>query len=216
MSKNKDGIMGSNSGKVGTVVAYKWKGKDVLRGYTRIVKNPQTPAQQLHRAKFKAISLLASELLPMIKKGFRQLADKESSTETGLFVKSNWPLVEATGVDGISIPLDKVAVSKGDLPGVAFGEAQLTDSVVSVAFTTVDREGTSSDDYVYLGVYCPAQRMSVLSAPVKRLDKRVQTTLPAAMQGEELHLYGFAVGSDFNSLHKFEASDSCYMGTLTE
>lgn len=215
MSKNKDGIMGSNSGKVGTVVAYKWKGKDVLRGYSRSIKNPRTPAQQLHRAKFKTISLLASGLLPMIKKGFRQLADKESSTETGLFVKSNWPLVEANDVNSVSIPLDRVAVSRGELPGVVFEELQLTDSVVSVTFSTVDREGTAGDDYVYLGVYCPTQNMSVLSAPVKRIDKRVQTTLPAAMLGKELHLYGFAVGSDFNSLHKFEASDSCYLGTLS-
>ena len=218
MGKNKYGIMGPVSGKVGTVVVYKWKGKDVMRAHTRRMTNPRTPAQQLHRAKFKVISLLASDLLPLIKRGYNQLAAAQSSTETGLFVKSNWPLLEAAGVDDVSIQLNLVAVSKGSLPGVEFGTPEVTDdrqqSTVRVAFTTVDKNGAVNDDYVYLGMYCPAINASLLSAPAKRLDKTMQMGIPAAMLGKEVHLYGFAVGSDFNTRHKYEASDSYYLGTI--
>ncbi len=219
MSKNKYGIMGPNSGKIGTVVAYTWKGKEVMRGYSRLMTNPKTPAQQLHRAKFKSISLLASDLLPMIKRGFGQMADVQSSTETGLFIKHNWPIVEATSEDAVNIPLEAVVVSKGDLPGVAFGEPQLTGSgqqrTVSVDFATVDKEGTANDDYVYLGLYCLAEKTSQLSAPVKRFDQLVEVKIPKMMHGKEVHLYGFAIGSDFNRLHNNEASDSLYIGTIT-
>lgn len=218
MSKNKNGIMGSNSGKIGTVVAYKWKGKDVFRAYSRSKNNPRTPAQQLHRAKFKSVNLLASDLLPLLKCGFRSAAERLSSTETGLFVKTNWPLVEADAEGGIGIPLDRVLVSKGDLPCVEFGEPQVSGSgrrmVVSVDFDTVDRTSVTNDDYVYLGAYCPAAKVSLLSAPVKRLEGRVQMNIPPIMLGETIHLYGFAEGSDYNPQHRYEASDSRYLGTI--
>ena len=210
--------MGSNSGKVGTVVAYKWKGKDVLRGYKRYIANPRTPAQQLHRAKFRAISLLASDLLKIIKRGFKELSDRQSSTETGLFVKSNWPIVASNEEGEIDIPLHLLVVSKGDLPGVVFGEPQTAAvgqrSAISVEFTSPDADGTDGDDSVYLGLYCPARNRSELSAPVKRQDGRVLTDVPEEMVGEEVHLYGFAVGSDFNGEHRYEASDSCWLGAV--
>ena len=57
MSKNINGIMGPQVGKIGTVVGYVANGKMIYRAYQRNVKNPQTPAQQAHRFKLKTLSL---------------------------------------------------------------------------------------------------------------------------------------------------------------
>lgn len=67
MSKNINGIMGPQVGKIGTVVGYVANGKMIYRAYQRYVKNPQTPAQQAHRFKLKTLSQASKDLERMLK-----------------------------------------------------------------------------------------------------------------------------------------------------
>ena len=49
MAKLEQGILGPFRGKVGTVVGYLWRGKQVVRAYRREINYPNTERQQAER-----------------------------------------------------------------------------------------------------------------------------------------------------------------------
>lgn len=56
MAKYKQGILGSFSGKVGSVVGSSWRGKAYMRALPAKVSNPRTPAQTAARQRMAALS----------------------------------------------------------------------------------------------------------------------------------------------------------------
>ncbi|MEI6851408.1 MAG: DUF6266 family protein [Bacteroidota bacterium] len=66
MGKLNQGILGSVYGKVGNIVASKWKNLNTVRGYQPNIHNPQTIDQVAQRKRFATIVKLVRQLLPLI------------------------------------------------------------------------------------------------------------------------------------------------------
>jgi Family of unknown function (DUF6266) len=105
------GILGSGSGKIGGAIMAKWKSINYIRGYA-VPKNPNSPAQQLVRATFKAMVVATQELMPTL---IPQAWDPYYNTMSGYnaFFKENY-----FHLDGSNLPTVDFVFSKGTLEGV--------------------------------------------------------------------------------------------------
>lgn len=65
MARAKGGVLGSISGKFGSVVGYRLRGTDVIRGLPRITKKKPSMKQLAHRERFKLIQQWRSFLTPI-------------------------------------------------------------------------------------------------------------------------------------------------------
>ena len=207
------GILDGFFGKVGTVVGSFWKGIPVMRAYVRRIHDRKNTAQQLVRARFTALTEMASAFLSAIRIGLHNDASLCQTTEGNVFVRKNWGAVQASVADGVTVDYTGITVAHGSLTGVQFGTAQFdTPQQVDVTFDTLEEiEGTSLDDLVYLFVYCPDAKCGVMAAPVKRSVKRISVMVPSLWNGMKVHLWGFTLGDGLDNAGTL--SNSSYIGS---
>lgn len=219
MSKNMKGVLGEQYGKVGPVVARKFRTENVYSAYQKNVSNPRTEPQEVQRMKFKALSRLAHDFACGAVFGFRTAAKGTNKSPRNLFQQTNWPTIEATTLDSMHIEYTGIAVSKGGLNNVAFNAANFdTPGTVKVTFVSnfVACQQTPNDK-VYIFVYCPDAGTGVLSEGVKRDDANITVHVPALWNGLKVHVYGFC-RNEGPALEEFglaagEASPTAYVGS---
>ena len=212
MGKINQGILDGFSGKVGTVVGYKVRGKKVMRAYVDKVKNPRTKKQLDVRLRFKTLVELATGFLSATRIGLDRVAASLRNTVSNTFMCINQGSVHAT--DGVAeVEYGSLQCSLGPLPQVGFSAASFDEPLqVSVAFSpNSDTPGADADDDVYLFVYEPVSGQGLLSAPVKRSTASVDMHLPSTWSGLTVHVYGFAVGGGRDNAN--QRSLSAYIGT---
>ena len=83
------GILGAFSGKVGTVVGYLWRGRQVVRAYRKEINYPNTESQQAEREWFVSMVRFAATARQALLLGLRERAARDQMTEGNLFVKMN-------------------------------------------------------------------------------------------------------------------------------
>ena len=213
----KMGILGDFRNKIGTVVGQRWRaGQYTTRAYVKDVRNPNTPKQQLQRAKFSTLGRLAAEFQVACETGFRPLLSSKPTTAVAEFVSRNKGAVHANTVDSVTIDYADLVIAHGGLTNVRFGTPQFdTPQQVDVSFADNMGSGiyTSLDDLVYLFVYCPDAKCGILSEPVQRSERSVSCDVPAYWNGMKVHVYGFTVGADHDKKYTGHVSDSVYIGT---
>jgi len=89
MAKLHQGILGAFSGKVGTVVGYLWRGRQVVRAYRKEINYPNTESQQAEREWFVAMVRFAATARQALLLGLRERAARDQMTEGNAFVKMN-------------------------------------------------------------------------------------------------------------------------------
>ncbi len=89
MAKLEQGILGPFRGKVGTVVGYLWRGKQVVRAYRREINYPNTESQQAEREWFVGMVRFAATARQALLLGLRGMAAREQMTEGNAFVRMN-------------------------------------------------------------------------------------------------------------------------------
>ena len=89
MAKLHQGILGAFTGKVGTVVGYVWRGRQVVRAYRKEINYPNTEDQRLEREWFVAMVRFAATARPALLLGLRERAARDQMTEGNAFVKMN-------------------------------------------------------------------------------------------------------------------------------
>lgn len=215
MGKINQGILDGFNGKVGTVVGFFWKGKPVMRGYKRFIRDKHSEAQMLVRLRFAALNELASAFHPASLLGFKGRAKSRGNTEGNNFVQLNWDAVTASNTADVSIQFAELQLSAGSLPGVQFGAARFDEAqTVKVSFVgDSEMQGASAQDRVYLFLYSPGFGTGLLSAPALRSEGSVSITVPAKWTGENVHVYGFAVGG--SPANEGKGSHSSYLGEGT-
>lgn len=219
MSKNMKGVLGEQFGKVGPVVARKFRTENVYSAYQKNVSNPRTEAQQIQRMKFKALSELAHNFACGAIFGFRAAAKGTNKSPRNLFQKTNWPMIEANTLDSMRIDYTGMSVSKGGLDNVAFGTPSFdTPGSVKVTFVNsfVACQQTTNDK-VYVYIYCPDAKTGVLSEGVKRNEATITVQVPAYWMGLRVHVYGFC-RNEGQAVEEFgiaagEASPTQYCGS---
>lgn len=219
MSKNMKGVLGEQFGKVGPVVARKFRTENVYSAYQKNVANPRTEAQQLQRMKFKALSELAHNFACGAIFGFRTAAKGTNKSPRNLFQKTNWPFIEAPSMDTLNIDYSSISVSKGGLDNVAFGAPNfdLPNSVKVTFVSNLVACQQTPNDKVYVFVYCPDAKTGVLSEGVKRDEATITVQTPAYWNGLKVHVYGFC-RNEGQAVEEFglaagEASPTQYIGS---
>ena len=108
MAKSNWGITSGFIGKLGNVVGFNWKGKNVQRALTP-TSNPNSKGQTLHRTRFAIITRVGSDLYEAIYEGFRREADNLRTTQNGLFVKYNIGRVSGEDPDALGLDFENLS-----------------------------------------------------------------------------------------------------------
>lgn len=148
--------------------------------------------------RFATLGTLASGFLNAIRMGLKVAAKTMGPlvSEFDAFVKLNKDAVHVEG--GITeIEYGSILVAKGTLPQVGFAAASFENPLsVAVSFTpNSDTPGADADDKVYVVVYEPQSKQSVMAAPVKRSAGEIVVRVPSTWSGQTVHVYGFAIGA---------------------
>lgn len=107
-------ILGQGRGKLGAAVFSSTNGQQVVRQYQPNVKNPNTVAQTMQRARFKLMTQIASSMAPVI-----AIPKSGAVSSRNMFVKKNMPLVIGTE-DGAQLVYENLQLTNGTraLPGI--------------------------------------------------------------------------------------------------
>lgn len=217
MGKVQQGILDGFVGKVGTVVGAFWKGKAVMRGYKRIVRNPNTTDQQINRIRFAAIGRLAGAFLTAIREGFAAAARARRVTEGDIFVQENWGHVHGDISGSATVDYEDFVIAKGNLPEIQFGNATFENPLqVDVPINdSASVIGTHRDDIAYVFVYSPEAGAGILFHSGVRVDEEISVHVPTYWNGHRVHVWGFGKGAAANTQFAGVTSNSRYLGTGT-
>jgi hypothetical protein len=193
MSKNMKGVLGNQYGKVGPVVARKFRNENVYSAYQGNVANPRTEKQEIHRLRFKTLSQLAHDMACGARWGFVTASKGTNLSPRNMFQKVNWNFVTAAGLDAISVDYTSLQVSKGGLAPVSSAECNFdTPNTVKVDWT---RTGAACqctpNDKVYIFVYCADVKSGILSAPISTSDNTKDIEVPNDWNGLKVYVYMF-------------------------
>ncbi len=215
MGKINQGILDGFSGKVGTVVGMFWKGKPVMRGYKRFIKDRHSEAQLIVRLRFAELSRLSSVFREASLLGFANRSKAHGNTEMNNFVQLNWEAVSANTRAEVNVEYSALQLSAGSLVPVLYGAVSYaTPQTVEVGFEgCLDYPGTSERDKVYLFAYNPTSGRGMLGTGADRRSGKATLTVPASWAGEQVHLWAFVVGG--GNENKGMASVSTYLGEGT-
>lgn len=140
------GILGGFSGKVGPVVGGKWKDIDYMRGYV-VPENPNTPAQQAVRAKWKQLVVTARTLLTTILQPFWDIFYPGMSGFNA-WISQNYSLSDSDG------KIDQTAImSKGTLEGTVITDCEYDTATGATTLgfdTTINGNGLTTDNVNYI------------------------------------------------------------------
>ena len=117
MGSYNKGILGPFRGKVGSVIGYSWRGKDLMRGLPKETTTAPTESQLEQRAKFSTVIRFLTPIQGIVGAYF----GKEQKTKSPFNLATGYHLSEAIepGPDDTwQINYPKVLISRGDLRGV--------------------------------------------------------------------------------------------------
>ncbi|GGC30266.1 hypothetical protein GCM10011386_22840 [Parapedobacter defluvii] len=113
-----NGPNGGFSGKVGSVVGYKWKNKDVIRGLPRKSHKPRSEARLANEQAMKLIMKSLKPLKIIVRRTFRQAAESLNMSAFNLALSINKKLAIVGEYPELTIDWSQFTISKGPLPGL--------------------------------------------------------------------------------------------------
>ena len=200
MAKLEQGILGPFRGKVGTVVGYLWRGKQVVRAYRKEINYPNTEMQQAEREWFVGMVRFAATARQALLLGWREKASREGMTEGNVFVRMNKGCFERGAARGVrsGVDYERIRIAEGAAAPVRFTGAVVDEEGV----LRVEYEKNSgmtrakASDQVYLYVYNIDTREGMLSAAAERRRGHLAMQLPEGWDAQSVRVYGFTVDAD--------------------
>lgn len=191
MARYSGSPFGKISGKLGESVGASWKGIKVVRVYQSVVGNPRTFAQQMQRARFRALSALGKAFGSVLKLGFRN--HTQSLTAQNLFMSRNKDATAGATPETIEVVPADVQISDGDLrPIAALAATGNTANSLDLTWTQNlggDAQGT---DYVAVSVWNRTEDVVFSSeASFTRADQAGTLSGITLNPGDELEIYTF-------------------------
>lgn len=156
MAVFKNGPNGSFSGKVGSVVGYKWKGIDVIRGLPRKSHKPRSEARLANEQAMKLMMGALTEIKSFIRVSFHKAAEPLNMSAFNLALSINKKQALTGQYPDLKIDWTKFLVSQGNLPGVEGARAEWAHNGLRV--TWQDNSGTGGayrTDRLSVLIYSP-------------------------------------------------------------
>lgn len=216
MAKLFEGINGPFSGKVGTVVGYKWHDIAVIRGRPEKRRKPFTPKELNQQGKYRLMNQLLIPAKDLLNKTFAHLAVRM----TGFNKAFSYNVKAAiSGFEpDLSIEYAMVMLSRGDLTKAESATVSGI-SPTELKFSWADNSAignASETDEVFVAAFNPEQKhwfykknAATRNAGYCTLDFTELNKNAARFAGKPVHTY---IG--FLSADGKDASESIYTGLL--
>ena len=211
MGKIPQGILGSLSGKVGSIIGGSWKGIDYIRIKPASVANPRTEGQVNQRNKFTITLEYLQANKDFIKIGYKSFATKKTEFNAAM----SYVLNNAVGgiAPNFTIDYSLALLSRGGLSGVLNGTTDLTNAgQVSFGWGDNSAEGNANaTDKAMVLVYNPSKKesISILDGADRTVGSQV-VTIPGTYAGDTVELFMAFVSADGT-----QVSNSVYLGSGT-
>lgn len=154
----RNGPNGGFSGKVGSVVGYKWKGRDVIRGLPRKSHKPRSEARLANEQAMKLIMEVLKPLKLFIRMGFRYAAEPLNMTAFNLALSINKKNAIKGQYPDQEIDWGKLQISQGDRTGVHNLTAEWTDDGLRINWEKkADYGNGHSADLLSIATYSPSE-----------------------------------------------------------
>ncbi|SRR5690606_16371929 len=158
MAVFKNGPNGSFSGKVGSVVGYKWKGIDVIRGLPRKSHKPRSEARLANEQAMKLIMGVLKPLKLLIRMGFRDAAAPLNMSAFNLALSRNKKHAIKGQYPHLEIDWDSLRISEGDRAAVRNLTAEwVADGLRLTWATSIGSAPGHAADLLSFAVYSPAE-----------------------------------------------------------
>ena len=202
MAKLEQGILGPFRGKVGTIVGYLWRGKQVVRAYRREINYPNTERQQAERDWFVGMVRFAATARQALLLGLRERASQWQMTEGNAFVRMNKGCFGREASGGVStgreVDYERIRIAEGSAAPVRFTGAGVDEG--GVLRVDYEKNGgmtrAKGSDRVYVYVYNTDTREGLLSHPAERRQGRMQMQLPEGWNHQNIRMWGFVVDGE--------------------
>lgn len=199
-----NGILGGVSGKVSGVVGSNWKGINYIRGYA-IPANPQTPAQQAHRAKMSLLVAVGKSLLDQVLNPYwAPLAVKMSPFN--VFLSTNLKLITDDA------DFSNILVGKGNLSPGSMAEAFYTAGTGALATSwygpNPDPFVNNTDTIVMVAIHKPTKQAWIKTTPYMNDGADTSMTIATDLTASDIQVYLFAFkgsGSDIEMCNSINA-----------
>tara|TARA_R110002111_G_scaffold67940_1_gene110531 strand:- start:182 stop:823 length:642 start_codon:yes stop_codon:yes gene_type:complete len=211
MGKIPQGILGSLSGKVGSIIGGSWKGIDYIRIKPASVANPRTEGQVNQRNKFTITLEYLQATKDFIKIGYKSFATKKTEFNAAM----SYVLNNAVGgiAPNFTIDYSLALLSRGGLSSVLNGTTDLTNAgQVSFGWGDNSTEGNANaTDKAMVLVYNPSKKesISILDGADRTVGSQV-VTIPGTYAGDTVELFMAFVSADGT-----QVSNSVYLGSGT-
>lgn len=197
MGSIKQGLLGGVSGKVGNIVGYRRKGKDLVRVQAASISDAKTPKQLKQRQKVATVMEFLKPILPFIRIGYKNYAQGRTAYNTATSFLLKRCLTENEKGE-TEINYRRVMVSIGFLlPAM---DATATYGEKGMTFAWTDNSGTGnaeSTDTAMLLVYNKEKGANVYDMNAAlRSDGTATLTLPKDWEGDTLVAYLSFVSAD--------------------
>lgn len=212
MGSYNKGILGPFRGRVGTVVGYSWRGKDLIRALPKESSTAPTEAQLEQRAKFGTVIRFLTPIKEVVGAYFGKEANAKSpfNQATGYHIRE--ALLPGQNNTWL-IDYQKVLISRGQLRGgdhvqVAPGGAN------QLNLTWIDNSGQGNADPTDIAiavVYCTDMEEFVMFNPLGvRSDASATLSIPPYLAGNLAEVWVTFVTADLKL-----AATSSYAGSAT-
>jgi len=211
MGKIPQGILGSLSGKVGSIIGGSWKGIDYIRIKPASVANPRTEGQVNQRNKFTITLEYLQATSDFIKVGYKAFAVKKTEFNAAM----SYVLNNAVGgiAPNFTIDYSLALLSRGSLSSVLNGSTDLaTPGQVTFDWDDNSAEGNANTtDKAMVLVYNPSKKesVSILDGADRTVGSQV-ITIPNTYAGDTVELFMAFVSADGT-----QVSNSVYLGSGT-
>lgn len=209
MRTYKKGILGSFSGKVGTVVGSSWNGIEYMRSLPKASHKAPTDLQMIQRTKLGMAIGFLQPISALINIGYKNLAVRQTpfNVATAQLLSDG-----ITGVyPDLMIDYPKVLISKGNLTG-AWGPAITSEaSKVNITWQDNTASGTAKPtDKAMLLVYNPVKSQYVFTMAGENRGLLADSMdLPADFLGDTVHAWITFISAD-----KKTVSTSLYISEI--
>jgi hypothetical protein len=209
MGRSAKGIMGDVSGKVGTVVGAKWRGKSYLRSKPDTKKNAKRSNTQLaQQAKFSVARTFLHGMKDLLEIDYKTTAIGLTDQNKALahMLKN---AIGGTYPD-YSIIYNKVMVSEGNLHNAFDAKAAATKDAVQFTWTNnSDISNGKETDQILMVAYCPEFNCTVYRIGAARSTGTDTLQMPG-LGGKLVHTWMSFISTDGGNI-----ASSRYTGEIT-